>query len=388
MKQSSAWSRCLVLVCVSFSLMCSDLVLTTVRADAAPSGWSVISSPNEGSGQNELDSVSCSSRTECMAVGTWSDGTANLQTLAESRVGTTWSVTPTSNPGSGENWLNGVSCIGENNCVAVGDSQDDNWYPSLVESWNGTDWSVIPSPSEGNEVSVLEGVSCFSPAECVAVGQYYASGVGETLVEMWNGSEWSISPSPNPETENVLYGVSCTGVKYCVAVGWQYNGSIQQPLAEKWNGTKWSVMSTPNKGQGGKSYLIGVSCVSANYCVAGGYYDSASNVSRTLVERWNGASWSVIRSPNPGTDDVLASVSCVKATECVAVGHDELPSNVYNPLIETWNGQSWVVASAPKPTGSDNDSLSEVSCIASSRCTAVGGYGSGSVYLTLVESES
>ena len=42
----------------------------------------------------------------------------------------------------------------------------------------------------------------------------------------------------------------------------------------------------------------------------------------TLAERWNGASWSIQRTPSPGgkNDSGLDSVSCASKTACTAVG--------------------------------------------------------------------
>src|SRR5437764_621866 len=54
----------------------------------------------------------------------------------------------------------------------------------------------------------------------------------------------------------------------------------------------WSVVSSPNVGTS-SNVLNGVAVVSANDVWAVGYYSGG-----TLIEHWDGTSWSVVPSPN------------------------------------------------------------------------------------------
>src|SRR5260221_4375134 len=56
------------------------------------------------------------------------------------------------------------------------------------------------------------------------------------------------------------------------AVGYALNGNSGQSLIENWNGTSWSVVPSPNVGPWNE--LNGVATVSANDIWAVGYYDS------------------------------------------------------------------------------------------------------------------
>ena len=70
-----------------------------------------------------LTGVSCVSVLSCVAVGTEVSGSEGDQTLVETwGNGSTWSVTPSPNPGSGNDSLNGFSCSSATSCVAVGAS--------------------------------------------------------------------------------------------------------------------------------------------------------------------------------------------------------------------------------------------------------------------------
>jgi hypothetical protein len=127
-------------------------------------------------------------------------------------------------------------------------------------------WSVTPTTESG----VLQGVSCVSANDCVAVG----TSNDQTLIETWDGAFWSVTPSPNPETLDQLFGVSCLSATDCVAVGYYYgpSGTTSQTLIETWDGTSWSVASNPGSGtDNSDDWLSGVSCVSGTDCVAVGY---------------------------------------------------------------------------------------------------------------------
>ena len=65
-----------------------------------------------------------------------------------------------------------------------------------------------------------------------------------------------------------------------------------------------------------------MSCSSPGACTAVGVFDNLPGTG-TLVERWNGTSWSIQASANPAGafTSVLFGVSCPAATFCVAVGN-------------------------------------------------------------------
>jgi hypothetical protein len=73
----------------------------------------------------------------------------------------TWSVVPSPNPGTGFNGLSAVSCVSAAACMAVGGSQGSNGAArTLAESWDGTRWSVVPTPNRGLGGNALVAVSC------------------------------------------------------------------------------------------------------------------------------------------------------------------------------------------------------------------------------------
>jgi hypothetical protein len=119
--------------------------------------------------------------------------------------------------------------------------------------------------------------------------------VGGTQAHQWNGSNWAVQTLPIPANANGagLSGVSCTSPTSCMAVGY-YNITLgpdvvpDETLAEQWNGATWTIVPTPNPLQAAVSYLTTVSCTSASTCTAVGYWQNQSNMDVSLVERYNG----------------------------------------------------------------------------------------------------
>ena len=341
------------------------LVLTGGAAQAASPHWTLVSSPNISSPQNNaLNGVSCVGASFCTAAGQYSNVT-NDQTLIETRNGGTWSVVSSPNSSSIEdNFLKGVSCVSSTFCVAAGYYVGTGYEQTLIEMQNAGTWSVVSSPNGGTQNNVLTAVSCVSTKFCMATGYYNNGSTDQTLITVWNGSSWSLMSSPDSSSTqfNVLNGVSCTLISFCMATGYYNNGSTDQTLITVWNGSSWSSMNSPNGGSA--DFLDGVSCVSS-LCTAVGQNDG-----KTLIEMWKGSTWSLVSSLNPSGTDLLSGVSCGSSTVCTAAGD-------YNnalTLIEKWSGSSWSIVSSPNTTGTLNNTLSGVSCVGSSFCMAVGYY--------------
>jgi hypothetical protein len=317
-------------------------VATAIPA-AASTKWSLAPSPNNGPGANALSAVSCVSARSCQAVGEYyNSGLGAYKTLIESWNGATWSIVPSPNTGTGSNDLNGVSCVSASSCQAVGSYLNGQLVQTLAESWNGATWSIVPSPNNGTGSNGLGGVSCVSASKCQAVGSYRnGSNVAQTLIESWNGATWSIVPSPNigMHSDNVLSGVVCVSASKCKAVGHIFTQfDVTQTLIESWSGATWSIVPSPNKGTS-PSFLLGVSCLSASSCKAvGAYVNGSLGGDQTLIESWDGRFWSIVPSPNTGTTggNALNVVSCAGTSSCKAVGvYGNTSLGVNRTLIES-----------------------------------------------------
>ena len=260
-------------------------------------------------------------------------------------------------------------------------------------------WSIVNSPNTPQTPTrnLLAAVTCVSASECWAVGSYYSGSIDQTLIERWDGSSWAIVSSPNTlATEyNYLQGVTCVSGSDCWAVGYyiKTNGGYQT-LIQHWDGVSWTIVTSPNTSDAQNNVLHGVTCASASNCWAVGYYDNGTT-NQTLIERWDGTSWTIITSPNTsGTQlNVLLGVACASASDCWAVGY-YFNSNVigvaYQTLIERWDGTSWAIASSPNTLPTRNNILLGVTCVSANDCWAVGVYSTGNTvqrgaWQTLIE---
>jgi len=336
---------------------------------AAPDEWRVVASPDLGSTSSTLVGVSCLLPGRCVAVG----GTAT-EALIETGNVIAWSRVPAPPTPSGVSsaHLAAVSCASAKFCAAAGSqfilgpTPDSTRSQALIDTWNGTTWSESEPHGVGGK-SPLKGVSCVSASFCVAVGsnERELAFHTTTLVEAWNGETWSRVESPNQPPEgpfgipgsDVLSGVSCVSSTFCVAVGtYGPRFGAEKPLIEAWNGTEWSIVPSPVR-DAVDDALNGVSCVSAEHCVAVGAADGA------LVESWNGREWSILETPNPagGEGPTLNGVSCIPWGSCAAVGSDKTASGSQT-LVETSQGDKWSLAPSANGAGGQSE-LGGVSCV-------------------------
>jgi hypothetical protein len=112
----------------------------------------------------------------------------------------------------------------------------------------------------------------------------------------------------------------------------------------------FSVVTSPN-GAAGNGNLNGVSASSASDAwavgtTASGKEDAGAG---TLTEHWNGATWSVVASPDTlHIDDVLNAVADVSPNNAWAVGLVKTSGvKTGSPLIVHWNGASWQTVASP-----------------------------------------
>ena len=372
---------CLCLV-LSVGLVGSVAVVGIAAAASATPVWSIVPSPNPtGSTETGLNGVSCPTLTSCFAVG--QSGTSMFgsddKSLVERWNGSRWSLMTSPNPtGSSNVQVSAVRCRSTTNCFAVGSYQIGGTIKALAEHWNGQTWSITSTPNRVAEVTLLSGVACPSDTSCFAVGFDQPFSLTESLVEHWNGHTWSVVASPNPtrSTTTGFDSVSCPTTTSCFAVGDSGRNSTKS-LVEHWNGRTWSIMTSPNPtGTYLFTPLTEVACPTATSCFAAGWYGTTGITPhvKSLVEHWNGHTWSIMTSPNsPGsTGTYINALTCATTTKCFAVG-DAVKAN--KSVVEVWNGHVWSIMTSPKPT---ETGLAAVTCPNSPlSCFAVGQQSSG-----------
>jgi hypothetical protein len=290
-------------------------------------------------------------------------------------------VIPSVDPSAGTNVLNGVAVRSSSDAWAVGNftgpDPDDDGLNMLTEHWNGSRWSQVPTPAVPHLDESLLAVGASSASDAWAVG--FEKGVGAAgrfpLAVHWNGSSWTIVPTPTQTggSKSTLNGVVDLSASNAWAVGRSRSATA---LAEHWNGSAWSVVPVPTPAGAASSQLAAISALSPTNIWAVGSVVNIVNTAvqnRTLVEHWNGAAWSIVPARNATTSNLLTGVAAVAANNVWAVGYTITTDGTNQPdrtLIEHWNGTSWSIVASP--TVASNDTLTGVAARSATDIWAVG----------------
>ncbi len=243
-------------------------------------------------------------------------------------------------------------------------------------------WSVETSPY--SDPSQLNGIAAVSANDVWAVGYYHSNTGVQSLIEQWNGTNWSVVLAHTGTALNQLNAVAAVSANDIWAVGYYYNSNTnnQRTLIEQWNGTTWSIVPSPNN-DGNDNQLWGVAAVSANDVWAvGNYSNSSTGITRNLTMNWNGTNWSLVPTPNAASStNVLTGVAAISASDVWAVGYYERSNGTEVASTLHWNGTKW---SSVNPNAPFYSGLYGVAAVSTSDVWAVGNqYSGGTIPLTM-----
>jgi hypothetical protein len=363
--------------------------------------------PGEPGGKfssGELNAVAAVSSTDAWIVGDNPNANDSFQTLVLHWDGKRWFQLPAPSPGGAcpgciGSFLVDVSAVSSSDAWAVGSFAPVNpqkgFSATLALHWNGVRWTHVPTPSPGEGLGASSGlgsVTALSASDAWAVGSFTPanSGHSQTLILHWNGSHWTRVPSPNPAggkfDANGLSDVSALSPSSVWAVGeydhdvgskiihhdlivhWNGQSWAQVPAVHggltaltfvsasdgwavgcpqvlHWDGTSWTRVPSPASPGSLGGCLGGVTATSAADAWAAGSFRLGNGSTRTWMLHWDGAQWSRVHVPDPGstqTDRGLSDVAATSATNAWAVG-----SSFAGILLLHWNGSQW----AQQPVG-------------------------------------
>jgi len=191
-----------------------------------------------------------------------------------------------------------------------------------------TTWSVRTTPNRGGLTNSLYAVTAGSASSLWAVGSWYdvSLAAGRTLALHGDGTGWSTVSTPNATTGyNELVAVDASSSTNAWAVGYSApaGGGSRRAISMRWNGTSWQLAATPNPGVSGRE-LWGVETLSGTDAYAVGWYYETFTPSAfidALVLHWTGSAWTQVSVPVPANYlNQLYDVSAVSATDIWAVG--------------------------------------------------------------------
>ena len=221
----------------------------TAQVVGVPQGAPATAIQNAG-----LNSVTCASQGNCVAVGGYVDSTGDgSQPMVMVEAGGTWGQ-PSAvalPPGAASAGIaqfasfSSVSCVGVGTCVAVGQYEDTRGsfdFQAMVAAEAGGVWAQaarvkLPAnlaTATGAQSASLGSVACTSVGNCVAVGSYNASGStatirhGRAMDVTETGGAWGHAteltlPANAATSGNFRLGqmnsVSCPSLGSCAAVG-------------------------------------------------------------------------------------------------------------------------------------------------------------------------
>jgi hypothetical protein len=313
---------------------------------------------NQGGGA-QITSMSCTSPGNCSAGGYYRDGSSHTQAFVVSQVGRTWG-TAIEVPGiaalnqDGFARVNSVSCGSRGNCVAGGSYLDGHGLTQalVVSQVNGT-WGTarkVPGTAALNQGgdARLTSVSCSPGGNCSAGGDYSdGSGVHHVFVISRVNGTWGTAievpgmAALGPGGAD-LTSVSCGSAGNCSAGGdygpFPINANSQAFVVSQVNGTWGTAIEVPGTAAlntGEAAGVTSVSCASAGNCSAAGSYRDSSRAGHVfVVDEANGTWGTAIEVPgtaalNQGGLASIGSLSCSPAGTC-SMGGDYIDGSAHD----------------------------------------------------------
>lgn len=271
---------------------------------------------NPGPKNGILFGSSCPSTTWCMTVGRYGNSSGKPAMMAQVQNGSTWTLYNLGIPaGASQAELNAVSCTSSSFCMAVGYKMVSGDDKPFAMVFNGSTWSDASAVTASN--ATLKGVSCPTSTYCVAVG---ATG-GSALAEAWSSGVWGTTSAPvlpAGGSSYLLNSISCVSSSWCLAVGQYTTGSGNRAIASRWNGALWNAVPNLTWAVGTSPIAYGVSCLSTTLCYAVG-----TSSGQPFADVYDGVTpWSTmpLRVPSGATGGELRGISCVSSVRCEAAG--------------------------------------------------------------------
>jgi len=187
-----------------------------------------------------------------------------------------------------------ISCASASNCVAGGSYFNGSGHSQafVVRKVKGT-WGTpknVPGLATLNTgmAETLLAVSCASAGNCAIGGSYVdVSRRGQAYVDSERNGTWGKAIEvPGSGTLNVdgfaqITSMSCPSAGNCTAGGFYEDASSHaQPfVASEVNGTWGNAIEVPGSGTlnaGGSAFVEAVSCPTAGHCTASGIYKDGS----------------------------------------------------------------------------------------------------------------
>jgi hypothetical protein len=272
---------------------------------------------------------------------------APTASAAEASCPTGWEVESMPSPGAVLNSMNGVAVVSDSDAWAAGwdgyiDGQEFVNDPVLLH-WDGQAWGRIPlGPGRGQ----LADVVAIAPDDVWAVGH---SGNEDflPLTLHWDGVTWHRVPSP-PIERGYLLDVSASGPNDVWAVG-IVTGTFET-IVQRWDGTSWTLVDHPSPGNDYFNLGSVLALAPDDVWIAGNFLGPRAE-QVPFSAHWNGQQWRTFPMVKRGTAGTLIDALAASADGRVwAVGSATSDEGTSRPLAELFEAGAWRVAATPIPS--------------------------------------
>jgi hypothetical protein len=355
-----------------------------------------------------LNAVACPAEGKCFAVGSYIDTSTDTTGLIETLAHGKWTPTRASVPANSHTPQNAdllsVTCHAVGSCVAIGYYTDSSAQrQGLIENLSNGMWThtraPLPANADTDEQTVnLTAVTCPANGSCIAVGQYIYLDTGNTafagVIETLHGGGWTPTKAPLPAGHAqfptvALDSVACGAGGWCVAVGQYPNTTADEALIDTLSHGTWTARTAPlpvaiSHGEDPEASLRSVACPTSGSCTAVGNFlkgndgDTALLVDTLSRGKWTSSHVAAPAISGGSTFAGLDQVACTGVSACVAAGSlsDSFPR--LHALLATLSSGRWTVVEAPVPTGAtiktSTSTIDAVACPKLDACTAIGQY--------------
>jgi hypothetical protein len=294
--------------------------------------WSSISAaPPEGATAAFLQSVDCTSNSQCFIAGWYESANGEKRPLFQKWFGSTVENAPPPYPESGE--LTGVSCEFWFFCVLVGNRLvGGKSLPFGIALERTNIWKEVHYLGSVETNRRLEDVSCSHHEYCEAVGYHTEAGVNieGSQKRLYVARYYKISDSWSRafgSEVGIFTGVACLKEETaCLAVGVRPGTPGWKPMVSTVEDSSFTAPVTPNLPSGLESgELMDAWCgehVMAGCWAVGSYRTSSQQYPLALKKLSSG--WGVYGNgslPNTGSpENGFLGISCTTTELCTAVG--------------------------------------------------------------------
>lgn len=173
-------------------------------------GWTRVSSPSPVTDYLDLGAIAAISPSDVWVAGDYRVSDTVFRTFVEHYNGHAFSIVPSPNLGTGRNYLTALTVLDGRPWV-VGRADDGANFRPLALQWTGTAWSAHLLPRSGSGDEALNAVVTVGHTLWAVGNKTNAAGTQRSLTMRYNNGTWTVTTGPNlGRNDNVLYGAAST----------------------------------------------------------------------------------------------------------------------------------------------------------------------------------